>query len=78
MVSSGPQGCGDGASFDKGGEMITFSYSECSLEWTVDLRASLYPLSAAVLARALHPQPQPKPKPKPKTKPKPKPDKRLR
>ena len=62
--------CGSGVSFDKGGEMITFSYEDCSLEWTVDLRASLYPLSAAVLARALQPQTQPHPNPNPKTNPK--------
>ena len=62
--------CGSGVSFDKDYEMITFSYEDCSLEWTVDLRASLYPLSAAVLARALQPQPQPHPNPNPKTNPK--------
>ena len=50
MVSRG--NCGSGASFDRGGEAITFSYDECSLEWTVDLRASRYPLPTAAPASA--------------------------
>merc|ERR1740124_1542817 len=48
LLRSGGSGC----AFDPGAETITSSYEECSIEWTLDLQDSLYPLPAAVLDTA--------------------------